>query len=187
MGKAEKTTEAILNAAQALILESDGDAQRVTIRQVADRAEVSVGLVNYYFSSKTKLIEACVQRMIGSVVSAFQPILPEQTTSQERLGLVASQVADYLEQHEEISRISILGDCNSPNLNDNTFGTMRGFCYTIDGGEMSTEALQRAFCLTAVLQSVFLRKDILKDSIGVDWNEKLQRDDFLKHVCEWIL
>lgn len=187
MGNAEKTTEAILSAAQTLILESDGDAQRVTIRQVADHAEVSVGLVNYYFSSKTKLIEACVQRMIGDVVSTFQPTLPEQATRQERLSLVASQVADYLEQHEEISRISILGDCNAPAVNDNTFGTIRGFCYTIDGGEMSAEARQRAFCLTVVLQSAFLRKDVLKDSLGVDWNDKEQRDAFLKRVCGWIL
>ena len=187
MGNAEKTKEAILNAAQALILESDGDAERVTIRLIADHAEVSVGLVNYYFSSKAKLIEACVQRMIGSVVSTFRPSLPEAATRQERLVLVASQVADYLAQNEAISRISVLGDCNTPAVNDNTFGTTRGFCYTIDAGELSDDARQRAFCLTAVLQSAFLRKDVLKDSVGIDWNDKKQRDEFLKHVCEWIL
>ena len=35
MGNAEQTTELILQTAETLILESDGDAERVTIRQIA--------------------------------------------------------------------------------------------------------------------------------------------------------
>ena len=187
MGNAEQTTERILQATELLILESDGDTERVTIRQIAERANISIGLVNYYFSSKVKLIEACVQRMIGGVVGSFAPKLPADAGKAERLGKVAAQVADYLDQHPQISRISILGDLNAPSARDNTIGTTRGFSKTVSPSGEDAESMIRSFCLTAVLQSAFLRKDVLKDCIGVDWADVTQREAFLLCVSDWLL
>ncbi|HML69026.1 MAG TPA: helix-turn-helix domain-containing protein [Clostridia bacterium] len=187
MENAERSTERILQAAEGLILESDGDTERVTIRQIAERANISVGLVNYYFSSKAKLIEACVQRMIGGVVGSFVPKLPPDAGRAECLGKVAAQVADYLDQHSQISRISILGDLNAPSARDNTIGTTRGFSKTVSPGGEDAESMIRSFCLTAVLQSAFLRKDVLKDCIGVDWADVTQREAFLLRVSGWLL
>lgn len=187
MGNAERTTELILQTAESFIIESGGDVERVTIRQIAERANISVGLVNYYFSSKTKLIEACVQRMIGGVVGSFVPQLPPDAGKAERLGKVAAQVADYLEGHPQISRISILGDLNTPDIRDNTMGTTRGFCWTVSKDVTDADAMIRSFCLTAILQSAFLRKDVLKDTIGLDWNDEVQREQFLQRVSGWLL
>lgn len=187
MGNAEQTTELILNTAEALILESGGDAECVTIRQIAQRANISVGLVNYYFDSKSKLIEACVQRMIGGVVGSFVPRLPQNATNTERLGKVASQVADYLDGHAQISRISILGELNQPQPRDNTMGTAHGFVRTVSPDAKDTDALIRSFCLTAILQGAFLRKDVLKEAIGIDWNDPEQREAFLMQVSEWLM
>ena len=187
MGNAERTTELILQTAEAFIIESGGDAERVTIRQIAERANISVGLVNYYFSSKTKLMEACVQRMIGGVVGSFVPQLPPDAGKAECLGKVASQVADYLEGHPQISRISILGDLNEPNARDNTMGTTRGFSRTVSQDADDPDVMIRSFCLTAILQSAFLRKDVLKESIGVDWNDTVQREQLFQRVAGWLL
>lgn len=187
MGNAEQTTELILQTAETLILESDGDAEQVTIRQIAERANISVGLVNYYFSSKAKLIEACVQRMIGGVVGSFVPKLPPDVERAERLGKVAAQVADYLDQHPQISRISILGDMSAPSCKDNTIKTAYGFSKTVSRDVADADALIRSFCLTAILQSAFLRKEVLKDCIGVDWADETQREAFLLRVSGWLL
>ena len=187
MGNAEQTTELILQTAETLILESDGDAERVTIRQIAERANISIGLVNYYFSSKAKLIEACVQRMICGVVGSFVPKLPPDAAKAERLGKVSAQVADYLDKHPQISRISILGDMSAPSCKDNTVGTAYGFSKTVSRDVADSDALIRSFCLTAILQSAFLRKDLLKDCIGVDWKEQAQREAFLLRVSGWLL
>ena len=187
MGNAEQTTELILQTAETLILESDGDAEQITIRQIAQRANISVGLANYYFSSKAKLIEACVQRMIGGVVGSFVPKLPPDVTRAERLGKVAAQVADYLDRHPQIARISILGDLNAPSTRDNSIGTTRGFSKTVSPGGEDADAMIRSFCLTAILQSAFLRKDVLAESIGVAWNNIDQREAFLLRVSGWLL
>lgn len=187
MGNAERTTDLILETAESLILESGGDVERVTIRLIAERASISVGLVNYYFQSKTKLIEACVQRMIGGVVNSFVPQLPKESIPAERLGRVAAQVADYLESHAQISRISILGDMNAPFALDNTMRTAIGFSKTVSRGVEDADVLLRSFCLAAVMQSAFLRKDVLKESIGIDWNDAQQRENFLMRVSGWLM
>ena len=187
MGNAERTTDLILETAESLILESGGDVERVTIRLIAERASISVGLVNYYFQSKTKLIEACVQRMIGGVVNSFVPQLPKESIPAERLGRVAAQVADYLESHAQISRISILGDMNAPFALDNTMRTTIGFSKTVSRGVEDADVLLRSFCLAAVMQSAFLRKDVLKESIGIDWNDAQQRENFLMRVSGWLM
>ena len=187
MGNAKQTTEAILKTAELLILESGGDVERVTIRQIAERANISVGLIHYYFSSKAQLIEACVQRMIGGVVGTFVPRAPQEAQTTERLGKVAAQVANYLDTHEQISRISILGDMTAPLARDNTIGTAIGFSKTVSKDAVDADALIRSFCLTAILQSAFLRKDVLKESIGVDWNDENQREEFLLRVSGWLL
>jgi len=187
VGNAERTTDLILETAESLILESGGDVERVTIRLIAERASISVGLVNYYFQSKTKLIEACVQRMIGGVVNSFVPQLPKESIPAERLGRVAAQVADYLESHAQISRISILGDMNAPFALDNTMRTAIGFSKTVSRGVEDADVLLRSFCLAAVMQSAFLRKDVLKESIGIDWNDAQQRENFLMRVSGWLM
>ncbi|MEA4939007.1 MAG: helix-turn-helix domain-containing protein [Christensenella sp.] len=187
MGNAEQTQEAILAATQALIIESNGNADAVTIRQIAARAGVSVGLVNHYYASKELLLEACVQRMIGGVIGAFQPDVPAATDTAERLGRVAGQVADFLAEHQQISRISILGDLQRPNAADNTMASVRGFSYTIASGVPDADAKLRAFCLTAILQVAFLRKETMLETVGIDFNDKQQRDAFLLRALEWLL
>lgn len=187
MGNAEQTQETILAATQELILESGGDADAVTIRQIAARAGISVGLVNHYYTSKELLLEACVQRMIGGVIGAFHPDLPAEAGKAERLGRIAGQVADFLTEHPQISRISILGDLQRPNAADNTMASVQGFSYTIAGGVPDADAKLRAFCLTAMLQVAFLRKNTLLDTLGVDFNDQQQRDTFLARAAEWLL
>ena len=187
MGNAEQTQEAILAATQELILESGGDADQVTIRQIAARAGISVGLVNHYYATKELLIEACVQRMIGGVIGAFQPRQVAEAGRAERLGHVASEVADYLMANPQISRISILGDLQTPNGQDNTMRSVGGFAHTISGGAADADSKVRAFCLTAILQIAFLRKDTLLETLGVDFNEKQQRDAFLARAAKLVL
>jgi hypothetical protein len=37
------------------------------------------------------------------------------------------------------------------------------------------------------MQSAFLRKDVLKESIGIDWNDAQQRENFLMRVSGWLM
>ncbi|HHW94362.1 MAG TPA: TetR/AcrR family transcriptional regulator [Mogibacterium sp.] len=60
--------ESIIDATTELIRESNGNPNQVTIRNIAHRADVSIGLINYHFESKKILIEICVERIIEQLL-----------------------------------------------------------------------------------------------------------------------
>ena len=63
--------EKIINTTISLIQHSDGLVENITVRDIAQKANVAVGLINYHFDSKKNLIEMCVQRIISHVMKTF--------------------------------------------------------------------------------------------------------------------
>lgn len=182
--KAEETKEKIIEKTIELIRESNGLKENITIRKIAEKAKVGVGLINHHFGTKENLIEECVQRIIGGVISAFRPILKED---EDHIGItkcVAKQVMDFLMDNPEISKISIIGDLKQPKERDNTMGTVRGFSSRLSGGNMQSFPSINSFMITAVMQVAFLRKDVLLQTLGVDFYDKVQRDAFIDDIIE---
>ena len=64
---AKETKEKILKCTTELILERGGDIGNVTIRMIAARAGIGVGLTNHYFSSKEQLIEECIESVFSEL------------------------------------------------------------------------------------------------------------------------
>ena len=186
MGKSERTKESMIVTAIALIEEENGDTEKVTMRKIAARSGVSVGLINHYFSSKEILIEQCVQRIIGGVIRSFRPELSGADSRTDILKSTAKQVIDFLMENRQISRISILGDCSDPKERDNTMGTVYGIASCISQGSPSEYELQKAFLLTSMLQASFLRKDVLKQTLHIDFADKSERDRYIDTMIETI-
>lgn len=182
--KSDVTKENILQQTICLIQESNGISESITIRKIAERAGVGVGLVNHYFDSKEKLIEICVQTMISGVISAFRPALGDGRDPIEITKSVAKQVMDFLMENQQISKVSILGDLKQPKAMDNTMKTVLGFDSCLSGGQITEEHKRRAFMITTVLQEAFLRKDLMKEGFGVDFYNKEQRGQFIDDVIE---
>ena len=57
----------IINVTIDLIKEANGNIDKITIREIAKRAEIGVGLINYHFQSKKNLVDICVQQIISNV------------------------------------------------------------------------------------------------------------------------
>lgn len=186
MGKSEETKERIIEETIRLIQCSDGNVREITIRKIAENANVGVGLINHYFDTKEALIERCVQRIIGQVITAFQPGVCASKEPCVRIGFVAKQVMDFLMEHPEISQISILGDMQNPEIMDGTMKTVLGFCSTMQG-EITQVEKRKAYLLTTLMQGAFLRRDVLKQTIGVDFYDKMQRDLFLDTIVESLI
>ncbi len=64
---AKETKEKILKCTTELILERGGDISNVTIRTIAARAGIGVGLTNHYFESKEQLIEECIENVFAEL------------------------------------------------------------------------------------------------------------------------
>lgn len=174
--------EKLIAVTKELILQANGEFEKITIRSIAEKAGVGVGLINYHFQTKENLIEQCVQDVITTDIKNFHPNIDFKNMSPlERINISAKGVADFLVDNKEMSRISILGDLKNPSSMDNTFKTITGFLYTFTGSPNcdDTNIKQLAFMLCAVMQSAFLRNDVNLEILGFDFFDKKDRDNFI--------
>ena len=183
--KQEKTKDKIIEQTIELIQQSNGLIENITIRKIADKSRVGLGLINHHFGTKDALIEECVQRIISEVIGAFRPDPAEaEEKTIETTKRVAKQVMDFLMNNPEISKISILGDLKHPKERDNTMGTVHGFGNRLSGGNIQSSHKINSFMITCVMQVAFLRKDTLRQTLGIDFDEKAQRDAFIEDLIE---
>lgn len=182
--KSEQTKERIIMQTIELIQESNGLTERITIRKIAEKSNVGLGLINHYFGTKEKLIEECVQRIISGGIGAFRPDYMEGEDCVTATKRAAKQVMDFLMDNPEISKVSILGDIKQPEERDNTMGTVYGFGSRLYGGNIQNFHNINSFMITAVMQVAFLRKDNLRQTLGIDFYDKEQRDVFIDDLIE---
>lgn len=178
---------AIIDATMELIQESGGNVEDLTIRAIAERSNVGVGLINYHFQTKDHLIEIAVQRIIGDVISSFKPNLNPDLSSLEQLKIVVKSVADFLAAQPSVSKVSILGDYKTPKTFDNTMQTVKGFGLSLRNENIPDKnKTLLMFTLTSVLQAIFLRRDLSGELFGYDFNDKSQRDELIDLIIGHI-
>lgn len=62
--------QSIIDAAKA-ILDEENDIDKITVRQIAERAGVGTGLINYHFKSKDNLLSIVVGDVMSKTISDF--------------------------------------------------------------------------------------------------------------------
>lgn len=173
--------EKIIEATIDLIENSNGEVNNITIRKIAEVAGVGVGLINYHFDSKENLIEICVERIINDVVKNYNP-KPKVEDEKQRVYATVNGVADYLWSNKNVSKISILSDINNPKIDDNTMKSIYSFLNTTN-----TFDNLKAYLLVIVLQSVFLKPEVVKEFFKIDTEVKEQRDRLIKNIIDVIV
>lgn len=186
MNDENNAKEKIIAVTSRLIKESNGNIREITARTIAEKSEVGLGLINYHFGSKDKLIEICVQRIINNVVFSFKPQLSDLQTSKERLTACASQVFGFLFENPAVSRISILSDMNTYGEETNTHNTQKGFMRMLgDEIEQSQKELL-AFTLTSAMQTAFLSSFESNPILKYDFSKAEERDKFISDLVNLL-
>lgn len=184
--------EAIIQATIELIEENGEHLEEITIREICKRAGVGLGLVNYHFGNKDKLVEQCVERIINGIVEQFQNIREksEGLTPYAKLEYLGNMTLDFLFEHYAVSRISVLTDMQTPKGNDNTHRTYAAYLPLVaacrpDWDESTVK--RKTLCLIAVMQQMFLRNEIISQMLGVDLRKRENRKTFYTQVLQDIL
>ncbi len=184
--------ETIMQAAIELIEENGEHLEEITVREICNRAGVGLGLVNYHFGNKDKLIEQCIERMINGIVEQFQNIQEktEGLAPFEKLEHLGNMTLDFLFEHEAVSRISVLTDMQTPKEGDNTHRTYAVYLPLVaacrpDWDDATVK--RKTFCLIAVMQQIFLRREAVSQTLGVDLGKKENRRAFHTQVLHELL
>lgn len=183
MDKNENVKNRIIEATTELIEQHNGNISEITARMIAKKADIGLGLINYHFGSKEKLITECVQRIIGKVVTGFQ--MPKQYESdKERLTACATYVFDFLFEHSAISRVSILGDLQNYTENCNSVFTQRGFSLSLKNAISNEDKSMFVFILTAAMQVAFLGSETVKQLLGYDFTKNEDRAAYISKLID---
>lgn len=184
--------DAIMEAAIALINERENPMEEITMREISKRAGVGLGLINYHFENKEKLIEACVEKIINGIVEKFSS-MGEQTkesTPFEKLDYLGNMTLTFLFEHQAISQISMLSDMRLPKENDNTQRTIQAYIPLVaacrpNWGEEKVK--QMTFYLISSMQLAFLRHEILLKTEGINLKDPQERREFHTRMLKSII
>ncbi|MCH5271378.1 MAG: TetR/AcrR family transcriptional regulator [Lachnospiraceae bacterium] len=183
----EKIKDSIIKVTTELIEQYEGNTKMITSRLIAEKANIGLGSINYYFGSKENLITECVQKIINKVLFAFSPEIKECNNSdglsdKERLTNWASQTFDFLFDNQAITNISIMGDMQNYLADNNSVYIQKGYlCALRDNNNENIKKLL-IFILVSTMQVAFLAKNTTKELLGYDLYLKNQRDLFIKNI-----
>jgi len=178
--------ERILAAAIAILAE-EADPERITVRQVADKAGVAVGAINYHFQSKENLLGLALGQVIGEVaapwyavgsntdvdpVMCIKQVVRESSAVAVRYRKLATMA---------LSRDLLSGDMTVPSL---VVPLLREHY-----GSRKTEVEVRlmAFQLITALQAAFVRADAFRLYAGIDLLNDTQRNAAVDLIVETAL
>lgn len=180
--------EKIIAVTTELINENQGDLNMVTARKIADRAKVGLGLINYHFGSKERLITECVQKIINEQIRMFTPNDTDGGTSVEdderRLRNWAKQVFEFFYDNRSVSIVSILEDMKSNQPVSNTLYTQKGFERAFYSDMEDKKKKLLIFTLTSTMESAFLQDELVKNRLGFDLSKKKEREKYIDSLID---
>lgn len=179
--------EAIIRTTTELIEENKGNIQAVTARAIAERCDIALGLINYHFKSKDKLIELCVQRIVNKILLCFYTAGGEnQTNVVSKVTEQSKQVMDFFFENKAMAKIFILSDFKEYKPKSNSFSTQNGLKLAIGGRIDNGKKRILAFVLTSAMETAFLAGDCSKEILGCDLNDKEERDRFVEDTVNML-
>lgn len=208
-----QTREKILNCTVELIKERNGNVEDVTIRTIARRANIGVGLTNHYFKSKDLLIEECVDTIFKDLLTAFISS-PEKmggfdTAPTDAVTHAAQNIMHFFLENEALAKVALLLDNKKPGVDDYTSKLTNAFAYCmVDRKKLEdmlsndrmtdkmkqqfrdhfiSEQKRKAFMITASIKEAFLRKDYLRDALGIDLTNPVQCDEYVEEFVELLM
>ena len=184
--------EKIIEAVTALLRERGELMNEITVREISERAGVGLGLINYHFGSKDKLIEICAMRMLNGSVEKFRSMQEETAglSPARRLEYLGNMTMTFLFDHYAISKVSMLTDMAEPKENDNTHRTYAAFLPLVaacrsDWDELTVK--HKTFLLIASMQQAFLRHQEIFREQGINLTDTESRKSYHSRCLRDIL
>ena len=181
-----ESRQRILAATVALLSEVE-DPARVTVRQIAERAGVGIGAINYHFQSKDNLLNLAVGQIVeGVAASWYQPLQSADLDPLTRLKRLLKDTASAVVRYDKFMQITISygllhGELDTPAL-------IVPLLREIVGGAMPESELRLlAFQLIIPTQVAYLRADAFRRFTGIDLADDAKRDAALDQMVDHLV
>jgi len=106
----------IISATKDLIKEI-GDAEKITVRQIAERAGVGNGLINYHFKSKDNLISIAIGDVMAEAITGFMKNGDYTRMEPDvRLKALLKELCDLMGSDDKLIRFLLLREITEGNM-----------------------------------------------------------------------
>jgi AcrR family transcriptional regulator len=184
------TRENIIQTTTQLIREYE-DINKITIRDIALRSEVGVGLVNYHFQTKENLIDICVLRIVSQFIEEIERLYENLDMAPiDKLKYVFKAKCAFIVANPILSKTSMILDLNSASLEDNTHQAAKlhfKVLKEIYGERKSdSEIFGILHIIMSSIQFLFLRNNVLKMDTNIDFYDQEQRDRYIEYIIDYV-
>lgn len=167
--------ERILQVTMDILNEVD-DPSRITVRQIAERAGVGIGSINYHFQSKDNLLnEAVGQIMMVEAVRWFEPVTDTDIDPVTRLKMLFKETSRIAVRYAKLSQLTLAYTLQQGefDVSSMTVPLMR----EIFGSTKSDLELRLLTAqLVVPMQAAFVRTEAFRRYAGIDLFNDAQRD-----------
>ncbi len=175
--------ERILQTTMAMISEVE-QVETITTRQIAERAQVGIGSINYHFQSKDNLLNEAVSRLMGDQASRwYEPYDKDEFDPLTRLKMLLIDTANVAFQHEKLSRITISHALLEGNMEPAQLilPILRDI---FSGSKEEVELRLIGFQLITSMQVMFLRAAAFRLYSGIDIYDEEQRNHSIEIIIK---
>ncbi|MHB8087844.1 MAG: TetR/AcrR family transcriptional regulator [Anaerolineaceae bacterium] len=173
--------------AVTVLLQEEVVTEKITMRRIAERAGVGIGLINYHFQSREKLLNEVVnQTMTIATESWFDPTRTDEIPALQRLRNILIETAQISAKYPQFAEISVTYD-----LLHGDFGIEKMILPILREhfGPLKTE-LEITTCalmLISCLQVILLRRIEFKTYSGINIFDDKQRDFLIDLMLNLIM
>lgn len=117
MQKDDQTVkERIIQAATAILNETK-ETDNITVRQIAERANVGIGSINYHFKSKDYLLSVAIGKMLVSLATEHSTWKDcNQCTSKENLKMMLKTLSNVMAEYKALNQFMLTQDILNGNM-----------------------------------------------------------------------
>jgi AcrR family transcriptional regulator len=180
------TKEKILAATVALLKEEE-NPDRITVRQIAERAGVAVGAINYHFQSKDSLVNRAIRQMITDAATPWYESArrDDSDPATQLRQLTKDGVTAAFRYHKMSTHSLIYWVLNSEFEVETQILPLLREIYGQRKGE--TELRLLAFELVTTIQVAVLRRDAFRRFVGIDLKSAAEREAMLDTLISHLL
>lgn len=187
----DKPRDRILEAAISLLLETK-DFDSLTVRAIAERADVGIGLINYHFKDKESLVRLAVRTFVGrGIVKGYGDRTFAAASARERVALVLRGPMDFLAEHPGLSRVSVLFDFGSPAAGDNSDDSFaelgKAIAALVPEAGLAADFRARLWAAMGAIHEAFLRPELFRERTGLDYSSARDRGAYADMLADFLL
>jgi TetR/AcrR family transcriptional regulator, regulator of cefoperazone and chloramphenicol sensitivity len=176
----DATRDHILKTTIAL-LDAEPNPKQLTTRAIASAAGVGIGLINYHFGSKDKLVNEALWAVIGTEAQGWLALDADGDPEARLRGLLQTTAAMAMARRD-LLRHAMLGE-----IQQSSFTVQHMVLPLLRDTLPNEDELRlrlRTYALVAALQAAFVQLDALGDYLGHDLRDPSNLTEMIDHLID---